>query len=309
MTDFFIFTEVIRCGIIGRIALKTYHKFHEMPVHIYGTDTDLLELEYNKNNILHIITDKELISSFDSGHKGTAMLWAKVILENKNKKIIHFDSDVVFRGDIVNDIIFNLKKKDISIVGPIRNYKNNPNNRDDVRHLPDITQTYCFGFDASKIKTTDYKQLSLMCQGMPTTHPVIDFFDPVAFEILSNCTTDNSVDSVNYVNCVNPVFIIDCDIVGGCNKLGIRDNLYKDANKDMDFGHKIVHFSSVGSGLNFWKMKNNNVKINVPAGYVNYALKKFQLYITLFYKEQKDLVNIDNNEFMEMLPLLQTLLG
>jgi hypothetical protein len=54
-------------------------------------------------------------------------------------------------------------------------------------------------------------------------------------------------------------------------------------NKEIDFGDKISHFASVGSGLNFITMMKKENNINVPEWYVNYGVRKLDLYMRLFY--------------------------
>ena len=295
----FIFSEIIRCGLIGRVAYDTFHRFHPtLKLHIFGRKEDFEYIIEHPNNILHELDDTpEIVEAFNSGHKGTSMVWAKVMLEAKEDYVIHFDSDVVFRGDIVQDILDSLK--DYDIVGGIRNYPNNPNKRDDVRHLPDLTQTYCFGFN----KTLNYIQepelLARFIENTVTTDivefthklyphygysPTIDFFDPVA---------------INMVKIGASIKTIDVDIIGGTNDEGKRINKYGILNRDMDFGDKIAHFASVGSGLNFLNMMNTGKSISVEQWYVDYALGKLDLYMRLFYNK-KILEDEKNKTFLEL---------
>jgi hypothetical protein len=298
-TDYFIFSEIVRCGVIGRIAYDTFHRFHPtLKLHIFGRKEDFEHIIEHPNNICHYLDEfPEIIKAFDSGHRGTSRVWAKAILEAKEDYIIHFDSDVVFRGDMVNDIIEALQTH--SIVGGVRNYPNNPNNRDDVRHLPDLTQTYCFGFDKRFIYVTNQEVLSRFIENTIDNDilykikqeypdyihvPVIDFFDTLAFNMLFKGAT---------------IKIMDNDIIGGINIDGKRINKYGILNRDMDFGDKIVHFASVGSGLNFLKMIQTGTPINVPSCYVEYALGKLDLYMRLFYNN-KILNDEKNKTFLEM---------
>jgi FkbM family methyltransferase len=198
---------------------------------------------------------------------------------------------------MVNDILDGLKTH--TIVGAIRNYRNNPNKRDDVRYLPDLTQTYCFGFD----KRHNYiNNPELLCRFIENSInnevvsktmseysdyryvPTIDFFDPLAFSMISKGAT---------------IKIIENDIIGGTNTDGKRINKYGILNRDMDFGDKIAHFASVGSGLNFLNMIQANKPISVPSWYVEYALGKLDLYMRLFYNA-KVLDDEKNKTFLEL---------
>jgi hypothetical protein len=114
--------------------------------------------------------------------------------------------------------------------------------------------------------------------------PTIDFFDPVAF---------------NMVNLGASIKIIDVDVIGGTNAEGKRINKHGILNRDMDFGDKIAHFASVGSGLNFLNMINSGKPINVPQWYVEYALGKLDLYMRLFYNK-KIMEDEKNKTFLEL---------
>lgn len=299
MEDYYIFTEIVRCGLIGKIALESYHKYHTKKVHVFGREEDFKFIDKHPNTIFHIFDKSdEIVHAFDKGHLGTAMVWTKVILElsGSNNKIIHFDSDVVFRGNIIDDICEKLNTYDI--VGSMRNYPNNPNKRDDVRHLQDITQTYCFGFNKQFNYIKEYHLLARFVENTLDQNvvmemmykyrqynyvPTIDYFDPLAFCMIKNGAK---------------LFIYHVDILGGCTDLGTRINNYGILNKHMDFGDKISHFASLGSGLNFLTMMQNNKQIQVEKWYVEYALKKLDLYLRVFYNT--NCLERDKNDFLEM---------
>jgi hypothetical protein len=284
--DIHIFTEVIRCGKIAIQAIESFHRYHpELKLNIYVGEDDIQSIPSHPNNIIHVIgKTTTLYQAFDDGHKGTSLLWTNLILELPNtvKKLIHFDSDVIFFGDAVQDILNGLNKDDL--VGPIRNYVHNPNNRDDVRHLKDVVQTYCFGFNREKITMKDLPTLHNWVRGYPVNfpHQVIDFFDPVSFHILYNGGT------VGYVG---------EDDFGGTNFFGKRTNKYQELNSVFDVGSKIIHFASVGSGLNFSSMMKEHKPIKVPISYVKFAIKRYDIYSQLFFGE-KILRNNENDEIV-----------
>jgi hypothetical protein len=64
----------------------------------------------------------------------------------------------------------------------------------------------------------------------------------------------------------------------------------------MDFGDKISHFASVGSGLNFLHMIQKGQPIQVEEWYVKYALGKLDLYMRIFYKTS--ILADGQNEFL-----------
>lgn len=287
--SYFIWTEVYNCGKIGNIALKYFNKYHpNLKVHVYGTKKDFEDIEKYSNvesivledsfvkDILDKVgvpnlTTKRVQNGFKKGHLGTARLWAYLIKTRKEKFMIHFDSDVIFRSNLLDEIIE--KTKICDIVGPYRLYKNNPNNREDMRKFADVSQTSCFAFNREKISNHFYSLFIKMCQGAynPLGHPVIDFFDPVMFDILKNGGI---------------ICHLDFDDVGAWDKNGSRDNKYKEINNydtpfKLDFGNKMIHFSAVGSGMNIF----NNNKVNMPESYRQYALDRFALFCKIFYDE------------------------
>ena len=302
----FVFTEIVRCGIIGRVAFETFHQFHTRKLHIFGRQEDFHFIVPHPNNVFHILEeDSEIVKSFNSGHRGTSMVWTKAILECKEKYLIHIDSDVVFRGNIVDDIAELLKTHDL--VGTQRNYKNNPHKeRDDVRHLPDCVHTFCFGFNRELIyvkepdllarlveNSLDYSIINQLYSKYPNRYtylPTIDFFDPVSFIIMKEGG--------------NVIFISN-DIMGNTNNEGTRINKYGILNTEIDFGDKIAHFASVGSGLNFLNMKKRGEKIDVPEWYVDYAVGKLDLYMRLFYKTK--IMEDSKNKFLNLYPELSNI--
>jgi len=268
-----IFTEIVNCGKIGKIAIDSYFKYHNEPIHVYGMESDFEYITENKLITKHIVSDF-IVDGFNQGHLGTARLWASLINDKVDKHIVHFDSDVVFLNECLSDIDF----ENYDLIGAIRNYKNNPNNRNDVRHLPDIVQTLFFGFNTELISNYDFNTLVDMCRGVknPLGHPVIDFFDPIEFDILKNG---------------GKIKILDVDEYGGCTFNGDRNNKYSEINNfntpfKINFGSKMIHFSAVGSGMAI----HNNRNIDIPEGYKQYALDRYFLFCKVFYNE-----NLINN--------------
>lgn len=292
-SEVFIWTEVFNCGEIGRVALDSYLAHHKnLPVHVFGFSDDLSDipdhpmirkLTFPSGGVAHlrhlvwsqlgvgtpIMTEESLREGFNRGHLGTARLWAYLIQTRSERHMIHFDSDVIFLGPVIQDIIDRLQHA--SLVGPVRAYRNNLNKRDDVRHLADVTQTCCFGFERTKIDQHGFRDLVRMCQGSynPRGHPVIDFFDPVMFEILGNR---------------GHITFLSHDEVGGCNPQGSRQNAFAAVNDfdtpfKIDFGSKLIHFSAVGSGVNIYR----NKAVRIPESYRQYAIDRYALFAKVFY--------------------------
>ncbi|MCC7160289.1 hypothetical protein IT399_00970 [Candidatus Nomurabacteria bacterium] len=321
MNEIFIFTEIVNCGKIGKIALDSFHKYHNQKVHVYGTKSDFEKITTHHNNIL-IGVDNEIIDGYrNNGHVGTALLWEKVIRECKEKYIIHFDSDTIFRENIIDEIIE--KSKEYDIIGPIRNYHHNPQGIKEIMHLTDLCQTNCILFNKEKIskhylgeknneipinkilnlslksvlKLVKYNirkilgriHMSVFAQMIHGSYPLfkyktIDFFDQVMFDMVDNGAK---------------IYHLDFNDVGGCDKYGKRNNLFEEINNfptpyKIDFGRKLAHFSCVGSGMNFYNNKESTK--NISPTYVECALDRYALFCKTFYNEELTDINLDKYE-------------
>ncbi len=322
----FIFTEIVGCGKIGRIALDSFHKYHDYKVYVYGTADDFAHLVPHENNVL-IEVPTNILPAYKHGHVGTALLWEHIIKHCPTKYMLHFDSDVIFRQNIMDDMIALTPEYDL--IGPFRNYHHNPHKNPEIRHLADICQTNCTLWNKDRIsseylhgKTSigswvrnlatlsplqvarrmkwqikhllgPYKmsKFAQMIHGTynPFPFPTIDFFDPVMFDMVRNGAS---------------IYHLDFDDVGGCNYFGKRNNIHADINDfptkyKLDFGNKLVHFSCVGSGMNFYH--NPDAAANVPRSYVDAALDRYALFCKIFYNET--LPNISTDQYKSILEI------
>jgi hypothetical protein len=272
-SKYHIYTECIGCPEIGINAIKSFIKYHpDIQLHAYVDNKDIPYIKGDNNidlkQIILVETNESLLHQYQqNGHLATAILWANIINNNKNKYIIHIDSDTWFRGNLIYDII-NYMENGYDLVGPVRCYKNNLNNRKDLGHLKDVVSTYCFGFNPLKIDNFEINLFINMIRGFtnPLNHPILDFFDPVSFNILKNN---------------GKIKFIDYNIIGGLNELGSKRN-NNDFNKLFDVGDKIVHFSAVGSGLTYRKSQLLKKHSNIPISYLNAGLKSLGIYEYIF---------------------------
>jgi hypothetical protein len=269
MEDILIFTEAYNCGLILKKCLESFHEFHNNKVVIFGTPKDFEYLTPHPNNVLYDISNhSDIIEGYTRGHNGTAQIFAKVINDtftDKNK-VIHFDSDTIFRGECISLIAEKLNEGH-GLVGPYRCYKNNLNGRTDLGNLRDVVQTYIFGFNKTFLnKSNPY--LVGMCEGgyNPLGHAILDFFDPVSFQILS---------------AEGGIYFLDYNDYGGMNADGNKTNFYGEINHKIDFGHKIIHFAGVGSGMSYY----NNPGTGTYGGYIGWAKSQYVIYQKLFYDE------------------------
>jgi hypothetical protein len=269
MTDKFVFVIAYNCGKIANKCIETYHKFHNVKIHIIGTPEDFLNIPSNDNNkFINIETDENVKHLYKSGHSGTAYVWAKVIREYSEgyDYIVQIDSDVVFIDECLSDIT-NKLEDGYDLVGPRRSYSIH-------RPMPDVVGTCFIGVNKSLISDEiNFDTLKNMCQGQPVDRiPIIDFFDPVSFHILMNN---------------GKIFYLDTENYGSSNENESYDNGFLLLNTWYDFGKKFLHFAGVGSGMNF----HENGHENVARFYAGWALHRYSAYMSIFHNEE---INVEN---------------
>lgn len=274
MNKSFIFTEGYNCGLILNKCLKSFRKYHpDTVVNVFGTSSDFKDIEEKNNiNFINIENDELLKNDYKFGHRGTATLFYKVIKEYAKdyNYIIHFDSDVIFRKESLSLLLKQIERG-YDLIGPRRCYKLNLNGRKDLSNLEDVVQTYFFAFNKTKISEYPYQILHQMIEGHynPLGHAVLDFFDPISFDILKNGGLP---------------FYLNYEEVGAQNELGDRINKYGKICSYLDFGDNLVHFAGIGSGMKFYTKGVEGANV----GYADWAMKRYALYIKLFYNKKLD---------------------
>jgi len=280
MKKVFIFTEAYECGLILKKCLESFFKFHpDTVVNVFGTAKDFKELgKFQNVEYFELSDDDNLRECFKHGHLGTAHIGTRVIQEFSKEcdYIIHFDSDVIFRKESVS-LLTNKIEEGYDLIGPIRCYKNNMNNRKDLSELKDVTQTYFYAFNKNKISSYDFNTLRQMIVGYynPLNHPILDYFDPVSFDILKNG---------------GKIYFLNPDEVGGLTSEGNRKNKFEEINTVCgDFGENLVHFAGVGSGMKFYFKGHGTAH----QAYVDWAKLQFATYYKLFYNVDIEGISTD----------------
>ena len=276
MSDFYIFTEAYNCSDILKNCLKSFYKYHDDIVHVFGTKEDLDNLsEFLKIKKIEIQKGDIIDFLYSMGHMGTAAIFAESILNYSTvNNIIHFDSDVIFKKECISEIK-NKLNEGFSLVGPPRPYKYNLNNRDDVRHMPDVVATCFFGFKKDKITINNFEELIQSIYGRSFNgNPIIDFFDYVSFLIMENG---------------GKIYNFDHNSVGGPDNYGNRNNKYGELNEDIDCGDWYIHFAGIGTGSKVYKKGYEKTDIN----YANWALERYAVYKKLL--ENVEIENIKIN--------------
>jgi hypothetical protein len=286
MPTSFIYMDVYRCAKIARVAVESYIQHYKAAkIYLYGVSEDFKWFEdlNSHGNVVcvDISNDFLLLKRWNiHGHWGTAHLWAKLIKERNEDFLIHLDSDIVFRGAAL-DPIFKQIEAGFDLIGSSRNYKNNFNKRDDVRHLSDLVQTAIFAFNRHKISEHPFEELVQMCRGNynPLGHPVIDFFDPVMFEMIKNGAK---------------VFYLEIEEYGGTHRDGHRNNKYGELNKYFDIGDLFLHFASVGSGMKYFY--DPFTRFFTSDSYVQHGVERYWLFCRVFYQQNLPIEHLGKAE-------------
>lgn len=270
----FIFTICYNCGMIAKKALETFFDKHgnDYKVHVFGTTNDFKQLkEFSDKNIefIDLSTDDTLREMYKNGHLGTAYIITNVLLKKYGdyNKIIHFDSDVIFRGDCISDIISGFEQG-YDLIGQRRSYEKNKCGRTDLVGYPDLIGTCFFGMNLEKMSSYDFQTLQRMVVGYYSPHniPILDFFDPVSYDVFKNG---------GRIQCLNSKYY------GSSDENGSWDNGFGELNELMDMGLKFAHWAGIGSGSNFYYNGNGSV----PDSYAEWAKKRFAMYMKVFYNQ------------------------
>jgi len=275
MNNFFIWTEAYNCGEILQPMLSSYIKHNPYIINVFGTKSDLEKVKINSDQVKLILIDdlilnksinleKKILEGYSQGHKGTSLLWANLIKFRPERYFLHLDADTIFLGDTTTPLIKAVSEQGYALAGSRRPYLQRPYRKTGIDgklldRLPDTVNTDCFAFDKFYIRTFPTWNLRRKILGKrPLRHPVVDFFDPIAFEIIRR---------------KGKVLYIDNPEQGSSGSV----------NWNSEFHTQRISFAAVGSGINFFK----NPQIKVPLGYKNFALSSYALYS--FYILGKDI--------------------
>lgn len=181
-----IWTEVFGCGAIAGPVLESFVTHHALTIAVFGTPSDLSLLPQHERirptlaSIgQHGCDWRDVERRYRSGHNGTAHLWTGLVKSGRYDFLIHVDSDQVFLGNAVDDVIDGLKSG-AAVCGPRREQAHNRNGRSDVRSQDDTVATFCFGFDSRLVPDWPRWYLRRAIEGRRVgPQRPLDFFDPV----------------------------------------------------------------------------------------------------------------------------------
>jgi hypothetical protein len=286
----FIWTEAFNCGEILNPMLSSYIKHNSWPIHVFGSQTDLDNVTVESNLIIlenvnkkkHFQSiEKKIINGYKKGHKGTAILWEYIINSRSEKIFVHLDADTIFLDDVVTDLINAIQQEGYSIAGSRRAYKKRSYRKEgkDGMHLnlrPDCVNTDCFAFTTEYVRRYPRCWLRRKIQGKRVSlKPVVDFFDPVTFEIIKRHGKIKYMDSPN-------------------------DGFSSLINYNSKFMTSRISFAAVGSGCNFYK----NGHKGIPSGYREFALASYSLFAKEFLNKEISIEPLEDKAIFEKISRL-----
>lgn len=273
MDNFYIFTEAFNCGKILSVCLESFHKNHDLKIHVIGTTKDFKDagdiINHPNNVLVNWDNNLDAKNRWETGHSGTALSFATAMrgLSHEKKYVIHIDSDCFFKEESISEIA-DMLNSGYDIVGSPRPYKNNLSGVRGLDSTPDCVSTYLMGVNVHKIPGYDFETLVKMCGGWasPTGHRVLDFFDPVTHAIISNGGRVGFLDIKKY---------------GGIDISGSKENGFP-SNLNFDCGEKIAHFGGVGSG----KAVADKLS-SPPKGYADWAYYRWNFFSHIFFNTER----------------------
>lgn len=260
----FIWTEALGCGEILIPCLNSYLTHHDQPIHVIGFEEDLKGLPVDPRIIkLEIpsqqleLSRKALEDAYRYGHKGTALLWSRLILKRSEKYFVHLDADNIFLREVVS-LVTDKLTEGYALVGTRRPYRNRVSGGSRFSNLihfiqRDVVNTNVFGFnrnlvDLPAVRLQDFIEGRSRNRLKSRLIPVIDFFDRVSFYLAKK-------GSIYYLDSVNQ------------KKHGSH-------NYEGEIEKGLISFSAVGSGAAFMK----NGLVETSESYINYAKEAYSLY-------------------------------
>lgn len=290
---YFIWTEAIGCGAILRPFLESYAAHHDTPIHIIGYERDLEDLPRTGQFIPLVIgnpregttapdselrVSKNLVeNAYESGHNGTALVWAMLAKERSEEILIHLDADTVFLGNVVDPVV-EVALKGYGLVGTRRPYRHSRANKSRWQRLAthfmaDTVNTHCFAFRRDLLDES-LRDLHMLMRGahpnraIGVLFPVIDFFDRVSYRLMRR----------------GGVFYLDSEDQGR----------HGEHTHESPHESKMITFSAVGSGYAF----SRNPRADVPETYKHYAMKSYSLFANNLLGIKVDYEQLDN-EFVK----------
>lgn len=195
--DVFIWSEAFGCGELLNPLVSSFFAHHDLKLHLFGNVRDLDQLTVVDDRVSRVhpghpafpeSVARQVKIGYQTGHLGTARLWAYLIRQRREKYLVHIDADMIFLGDAVSDVL-NALMSGFVLAGSRRVYRNNSLGFANTYHTPDTVDTHCFGFSRERVSRFSAVTLTRRILGATRLdrlrrRVIIDFFDPVSLELL-----------------------------------------------------------------------------------------------------------------------------
>ena len=284
--EIYIWTEALGCGEILPPMLASFLHHHDRNINVFVYEEDLIYLPSDPRVIPQVISTGrstlinrfELERAFTEGHEGTALLWAHIIEEHLQKRLIHLDADSIFLGDVVTQLLS--VEGDFAVIGSRRPYRfskaRNSLRKLQLFFMPDAVNTHCFLFEPStlSLEISEMKRLILARQRTffeKLMHPILDFFDPITFKLRKD----------------GRIYYMDSE----------NQSQHGDYSRFGTLESKMISFSAVGSGSAIY----NGKTIVASESYKKFALASFALYSKFLLGKDLNLEMLESSFLVEKL--------
>lgn len=289
----FIWTEALGCGEILDPMVRSYLAHHEASIHVIGYESDLKDLPKDPRIIPMVIDEEgshlnlkrsDIQLAYQSGHRGTALLWTKIIKSRSEQVLVHLDADNIFLGDVLS-LILDPMQKGYSVTGTRRPYRYRLSKsaliHKVIHHFRrDCVNTHSFAFNRELIKLEEETVMSFI-EGRgrnkfsPYVLPVIDFFDNLTFYLARKG---------------NGVFYLDSENQsrhGHHTRYGTMES-------------RLISFAAVGSGSAFYK----NPGAKTSESYKDFALSSYSLFSKYLLDKDIDYPMLESPYLVDLLSRL-----
>lgn len=289
----FVWTEALGCGEILDPMIRSYLAHHSFPIHVIGYREDFQNLPLDPRVIPMVIDEagtnlglrkEEVVDAYNFGHKGTALLWARIIKDRSEDLLIHFDADNIFVGEVLSLVLTPLQNG-YSISGTRRPYRHRLSGStilDSLRNhfRRDCVNTHSFGFNRSLINLSEDVAMSFI-EGRGRFKfssyilPVIDFFDNLTFYLARRG---------------RGVFYLDSEFQlrhGHHSRYGVMES-------------RLISFAAVGSGSAFYK----NPQAQTSESYKDFAISSYSLFSKYLLGQDVDYPVMESSYLLGLLARL-----
>ena len=293
-SNLFIWTEAFNCAELLNPVLKSFCKTSEYHVNAFVFDFEFGKINFFNDQVIYhkiptkfdirdvkrTLIGKWIRAGYKKGHLGTARFWSYLIKSRNEKYFVHFDSDILFLADSIEEFELGFSNG-AACIGRRRMYLYNKNNIDRVRGIRDCIDTVFFGFKNKFLRFLPYFVLTSLIRGAGSINyfwRTLDFFDKITL-ILSR---------------FGKIIYLDSPESGDSAEV----------NYDSKFNKSFIEiFSAVGTGCAVWNKSGSAGGLNLDklSDYQKYALSNYSFYAKHILKNPIDFPSTEDDKLLEKL--------